>query len=533
MAAQISLALLLAISFAQVSSAFPVRTVALTGAQAPGALEGWRYSNMSQPAINAVGEVAFSGFARSPGANPTFRSGKWSEGGGSLHKIFLEGDPAPGVSPPDRFELGSATRINLAGQSALSVGLSDSNALYLEENGTLTLLVRTGQAAHGLAPDVSYSRVGQSPVVDDRGHVTFAMLLDVPGLFNAAGIWSNRSGEIAPVVVGYTLPSPPPTAISGVDSFRMNGSGELAYLVQYGNGQVTGVRAEGDGVTFEIAQTGLPAAGFPDGYSYARLDGPTINDAGHVAFTGGLTGPSIDPSNDKAIWEGGPDGLRVVSQLGAQAPGADSAANFSRFYWTNLNGEGGVTFVASLTGPSVTENDDVGLWSEVDSELKLIVREGEPAPGAPLGATFGSLSPNFLSNFVPHSNARGQVAFTAPLTGADITPENDQGLWVTNLAGEPQLVVCEGDLFDVNDDPLINDFRTISRVAINNITSSGGEDGLGSALNASGQLTMYLSFTDFSAGIFVVETLVPEPSSAATSILTLALLAAVRRRQPA
>ena len=64
-------------------------------------------------------------------------------------------------------------------------------------------------------------------------------------------------------------------------------------------------------------------------------------------------------------------------------------------------------------------------------------------------------------------------------------------------------------MFDVNNDPLINDLRTIDRVSLT--VGSGGEDGQGTSFNNAGQLAFWLSFTDGSEGIFVAT--IPEPAS--------------------
>jgi hypothetical protein len=88
------------------------------------------------------------------------------------------------------------------------------------------------------------------------------------------------------------------------------------------------------------------------------------------------------------------------------------------------------------------------------------------------------------------------------------------------------LVARTGDLFDVNDDPLIEDMRTIS--VVNMVGGSGGEDGLGISFNDAGQLAFNLFFTDGTGGIFVAT--IPEPATA-TLMLIAAVGCAARRRR--
>jgi hypothetical protein len=94
-----------------------------------------------------------------------------------------------------------------------------------------------------------------------------------------------------------------------------------------------------------------------------------------------------------------------------------------------------------------------------------------------------------------------QVAFHVKLTGPGVTAANDTGIWVTDLTGALRLVAREGDLFDVNDDPMIEELRTVFLTKL----SGGG-------FNNAGELAIALTFTDNSGGVFVISTAVPEPS---------------------
>lgn len=99
-------------------------------------------------------------------------------------------------------------------------------------------------------------------------------------------------------------------------------------------------------------------------------------------------------------------------------------------------------------------------------------------------------------------NSAGQIVIRSNLTGKNVTPANDVGIWASDLEGNLNLVVREGQQIDVNNDPAIDDFRTICELEFGSVPS-GNEDGRDSVLNDSGQITFGASFTDGSSGIFV------------------------------
>ncbi len=63
-----------------------IRTVALTGDQAPGTAPGVVFSNFNNvdPVINNAGQTAFYGILAGPGVSTDNDRGIWSEGAGTL-----------------------------------------------------------------------------------------------------------------------------------------------------------------------------------------------------------------------------------------------------------------------------------------------------------------------------------------------------------------------------------------------------------------------------------------------------------------
>ncbi len=372
--------------------------------------------------------------------------------------------------------------LNGAGQTAFvgyltgtGVGGSNDTGIWTEGSGSgLALVAREGSPAPGTAVGVNFSNLdtGFPPVLNNAGQIAFRGSLTGTGVSssNDSGIWSEGGGS------GLAL----------------------------------------------VAREGSQAPGLDAGVNFSGFSSPVLNAAGQTAFLGLLTGTGVTDSNDTSIWsEGGGSGLVLVAREGSKAPGTESGVSFSGFNSLPLlNGAGQTAFVGTLTGTGVSNPNLRGIWSEGGgSGLALVARAGSKAPGTGAGV-------NFASNFDKLVlNDAGQTAFLAGLTGSGVTGSNYGGLWATDLDGLLHLIVREGDLFDVDPDPLIDDLRTIRFVGLA-ATNSFENDGLGTGFNDAGQLAFSLSFTDGSQGIFVAT--IPEPASLAK--LGLAGLALRRRR---
>ena len=168
-----------------------------------------------------------------------------------------------------------------------------------------------------------------------------------------------------------------------------------------------------------------------------------------------------------------------------------------------LNRAGKIAFTGILAGTSVDTTNDSGIWSEGRGTLGLVAREGDAAAGTGPGVMYDEL---YLTGIPFILNGVGQTAFFSNLTGTGVSFLNDAGIFATDLGGQVHLIAREGDLFDVNDDPLIEELRAISGVTFGRPypdNSSGGEDGNANNFNDSGQLAFILRFTDNTQGVFV------------------------------
>jgi hypothetical protein len=109
----------------ETAAAATLRTVALTGQQAPGTLSGVAYASLSTPVLNAAGRTAFAATVSGNDVDSTNNLGIWSEGSGSLALVAREGSQAPGT--PNGVNFGVFVNelvLNAAGQTAFYATLT-------------------------------------------------------------------------------------------------------------------------------------------------------------------------------------------------------------------------------------------------------------------------------------------------------------------------------------------------------------------------------------------------------------------------
>lgn len=160
--------------------------------------------------------------------------------------------------------------------------------------------------------------------------------------------------------------------------------------------------------------------------------------------------------------------------------------------------------MSRIGGEGITEaNDDVYVREAVAGGFEVVVQEGDRAPGTPDGVIFDRLIDDEYEPSFVH-NAEGRIAFLAGLEGPDITSDSDYGIWAEGLDGQLELIVREGDLLDVSDDPHMTDLRLVTSVLFAGGQSQvGNDDGEQSGFNDHGQVAFFAAFDDGSQGVFV------------------------------
>ncbi|HWL94449.1 MAG TPA: thrombospondin type 3 repeat-containing protein [Phycisphaerae bacterium] len=479
----------------------PVRTVALTGQQAPGTDDGVTFEQIAPGSIDAAGRVSISSTLVGPGVNDDNQLGIWTEASGDLQLLARFGNPAPDTDPGVIFanfvnlQTNSEGRVSFEGELA-GTDVDDTNnaGIWSNGSGTLVLIARSDDEAPGLAP-TTFSDVSD-PVINNLGFVAFAADLDTA---DDQSIWSQAGGTLHLVArTGEQAPGAPAGAL--FDTFNgpaFNEAGQTAFFVTTSNGGY-GVWMEVSGSVAPVALQGDVAPGAGANVFFDQPSNPTINSASQVALR-----ISLNPAGT-GIWSGAPGALSLVALEGAAAPGTDNGVNFGSFEdaLPLINAAGRTAFIGTLAGTGVGAGNNIGIWSEGQGDLALVARTGSAAPGTGEGVTFADLgvavsAPGLISL---NMNAEGQIAFTALLTGEGVNDTNNQGLWLSDADGELHLILRTGDTVEVSD----GDSRTIEAVILP-IGSNGGEDGTSTALNDAGQVTFHLGFTDGTTGAFVAE----------------------------
>lgn len=250
--------------------------------------------------------------------------------------------------------------------------------------GATQYLARAGDTAPGAASGVRFSSLFTTsttvrrPQLNNAGHTLFApTLCDSTGVAVGSGLWSNRSGSLRPVA------------------------------------------RSGDAVAGTGMIIGSPIAPIStNSFAYALCG----NDA--VVFAALLEGAGVTYGSNRAIFRSNPDGsLVMLARGGQQAPGAPDGViigNDSIARCWRVNAQGDIVFAATLIGPDVNDSNDVGIFTTVGGQLRMLIRENDVVAQSG-GWRITGLYPEPLLYF----NARGQVLFPAGAidgpTGVGIT----------------------------------------------------------------------------------------------------------------
>ena len=518
----------------------PFRTVALSGNPAPGLPDGVYYDsfspNLFRLSVNDAGQVAFVGALSGTNVDETNDQALFSEGGGlGAVPLARRGEQTAGL--PIGLQFGDQIALpaveaeillNNAGQTAARAGIEGgtpniNRAIFSDAGGgglfTLARLRGLVDAIEPIPPRESprYDFLGQLQF-NDAGHTAFRAVVSGFGIdtSNNQVILSESGGNGLEVVVqsGNPAAGVPGAHYTGFFPLRLNNAGQLAFLAGLGGDGVTPSNDwaiyQGSGPDFSlVARGGDQAPGLPSGVVYGQAVPQSIarrlNDAGQVAFVSHLQGTGVFPSNDEAIFAGTSEELNAIVREGEQAGGLNPGVLHDTLGIVQMHNSGHVAFNSFLRNLNVNDTNNQALFSNsAGGSPTAIARTGDQAAGLADGVRYHEFTGSHLINDA------GQVAFFANLTDGNSV---SGGLFVTDLLGEVRLVTAVGELFDVSDDPLVPDWRTVSALNAFDLSSR--------------HVALWAQFTDGSSGVFV--TVVPEPGSAGLFSFIVLLVARYRR----
>jgi len=180
-----------------------------------------------------------------------------------------------------------------------------------------------------------------------------------------------------------------------------------------------------------------------------------------------------------------------------------------------INAHDRMAFTARLKGPTITADNDTGIWVQnQEGILELVAREGTSRDeGLVLNhfGTFETGQPQFSLN------ALGQVAFMS-----------GKGLWATSLDGDLQLIEQVGQTIDLDNGPGTI-LCTIHE--LNFSSGRGNQDGRSSGLSDRGELDFSARVGHFFDGAVLVSTavMIPEPPIITLCLLRMLCTAFVRK----
>jgi uncharacterized repeat protein (TIGR01451 family) len=185
--------------------------------------------------------------------------------------------------------------------------------------------------------------------------------------------------------------------------------------------------------------------GLEAGATFFSLRAPVINNAGEVAFWGGLDGSTFGPPT---IWKWNGSSLVLLAGTGTEGPGPAGLPEhtFSSFSvlsdreGLNLSDGGHVSLAALLAGPDiVTANRDVNVVGI--GPLAVMAQSGvetELGPGVEAGTTFAT-----IADLQAALNSAGDAVIISSLAGGAVTSANNRGIW-TNRGGALSLIARKG-----------------------------------------------------------------------------------------
>jgi hypothetical protein len=482
------------------------------------------------PQIGIGGGIAIPGQVGGDGRPSTtdgFGTAVWRATGASLQLLAASGDAAPGTSGllfgivgmPFDHDDGIAFAA-----TATATGSFDRAGIWSNRGGILRRLLLEGEPLAGIPAGATmhsqfaFVARGNAVVAEARWCFEGSCALRDEGLFR------DRTGALQPVVVrGTQAPG-----ISGAvfDDFS-NASANTGPVHRWNagpggrvifNGYVRGTRIDSgnnEGMWMEtpgglvlLAREGEAVPGLKGGWRWGAASGfqgfgdftvmqtPAVSANGLALFGASITNRKFNRFGGVWTTKSGTVAQLVQTvrrdpfvggqppqNLASPAPGFPAGSYFRQVFSGRINAAGDVYLDADVVHESDPFTPTAAIFRAAPGEmtLRLFARAGGNVPGIG-GATFTAIG-------IGHLLETGHYFWTARIEGAGVTPQNDRVAFLTHPNGTTQLILRSGSIVDG---------RTVSAFAQPGDPVSGG--------NRVEQV-FEIHFADGSAGVYRLRSL--------------------------
>lgn len=471
------------------------------------------FESFSQPVINKSGLVLFQAKLKHQGAIGTANDdGVWLWTPSGCECVGREGDPVPDIGGATFASLWlSNLRLDDGGFATLvatitgsGITTSNNTCFVWGKPGAMQVVARENDMVPGATEGERFDDLanldGLKLVTGRPGEIGFVAGWRGPtSLAVNSGVWLGPATNLQLIARdGQAVPD------GGGATFRnfqfrtaqLNRQGEVVFKAQTSDFPLdTGIWSGTTGGLRRVLAEGAGAA--PVGaahYGEFAFSAVTRNSSSQYCFV--ATFADVSSASNTAILAGPLTNLQVVAREGQHAPGTPNGVVFTDLGLSEpLYGEGGdVAFRATVSGPGIGASNNTAIWVGKPGALYVVDRRGSQARDLPVGVLHHtSLSSTFDLAGV---NGRGNVAYISLIEGPGITLANNTALW----AGSPgfeNLLLQTGQGISLGGAQTGIVF-TIDMVDVKGqLQVGGGADGRAQSLNDRNQ---YVAAVQFVAG---------------------------------
>ncbi len=523
--------------------------VALPGQLAPETEPGTEISNIAPtvsiftsrplPRLDEAGHVVFIAELEGPQVIPPTQAGSnalavYAHGPSGTRLVARLGDPVPGMPsatitgfPSELF----VTPPQIAGGQAVFHAGSTGEGFFTEVAGGLARL-DTDPPYLGVPPGLQLPTLPLGAAIFEADPGARALVR----MSNGLGVGIERSylmraevGAPATMLLGDDFPAPfvsePGITIGKIPSGCASSSGIAAFTTHpsHANALVlanlkgSGIDCQNDQILYRLIDDQLefflregdpaPVSALGPGVAFVSGSGGTfaggalqffINATNHVAFAAVLMGGPAE-TRGESIWTDRNGQLELVvlmddvcttgGQRGFLVPGQPANWSFSTLLGLNFNDAGQVAFLAFIGDHTLPAFPAClgrrrGIFWDGTGSLSTVALIGEQVPGLPAGVNWGAFPTT------PRLTAADHLFFEARLAGSGISPANNDGIFVVDIAGNTRVLLRDGQLVDIFGNG--SDVRQVAGFT------------LGTGDSQSGEIPVLIRFTDGSEGLFVL-----------------------------